>query len=349
MSRSSRASALLATLLAALLPACGGGGGEGAADAGPPDADPRFEHPVLDLPLAGPITAQEIQLSGLAWHGDDLILMPEVADEIDAVYALPKAALLAAVAGDATPLTPRAIPLDATGLAAAAGGLEGLEAIAIDGDAITFALEARAVDGSPIGYVVAGAFVDAGARIVIDPATVVRVDAISTVPNHANEALVGRPGAGVLVLSEVNGLAVVPQSRARAYGPAPGLVQSADLAFPRLEYRVTDATPVDAAGRFWVMNYFFPDETVLLPAEDPLATRYGEGPTHQGFAAVERLVELQVFDDAVELVDAPPIQLELVADGADSRNWEGLARLDDQGFLMVTDAFPRTMLGFVAR
>jgi hypothetical protein len=30
-----------------------------------------------------------------------------------------------------------------------------------------------------------------------------------------------------------------------------------------------------------------------------------------------------------------------------ARNWEGVVRLEDRGFLLVTDTFPRTLLGFV--
>ena len=337
-------------LLFATLTACGGSGGD---DDDTPDAPtgPPTETAVVDLTLAGPITAQEIQLSGLTWHGDDLVLLPELVDEVDVLYAIPKAQILAALDNDApVTLTPATIAVDSTGLVAAAPGLEGFEAIWIDGDAVTFLLEASTALHQPRGYIVAGAFVDGGTRVVIDPATVVEVPPVSGIANHANEALFGRPGVGFGLLSEVNGVDVVPPpSRARLYGPAPGFAQAPDVPFPSLEYRVTDATAVDGAGRFWVMNYFFPGEDFLAPTVDPIADRWGEGPTHQGFMAVERLVELQLFDDAIELVDAPPIQFQLVADGEASRNWEGLVRLDDRGFLLCTDAFPRTMLGFVPR
>jgi hypothetical protein len=44
-------------------------------------------------------------------------------------------------------------------------------------------------------------------------------------------------------------------------------------------------------------------------------------------------------------MDGPPIQMELTSD--DARNWEGLVRLDERGFLIMTDKFPETILGFV--
>jgi len=33
--------------------------------------------------------------------------------------------------------------------------------------------------------------------------------------------------------------------------------------------------------------------------------------------------------------------------GNDARNWEGIVRLDNRGFLLATDKFPTTILGFV--
>lgn len=47
------------------------------------------------------------------------------------------------------------------------------------------------------------------------------------------------------------------------------------------------------------------------------------------------------------VTNTPPIQLQLI-DGV-SRNWEGLVRLDERGFLLITDEFPETILAFVAK
>ena len=42
----------------------------------------------------------------------------------------------------------------------------------------------------------------------------------------------------------------------------------------------------------------------------------------------------------------PPIQLYLEEK---SRNWEGLARVDGKGFLMIVDEHPRTILAFIPK
>ncbi|MGD9316494.1 MAG: hypothetical protein PVG56_06655, partial [Anaerolineae bacterium] len=74
-----------------------------------------------------------------------------------------------------------------------------------------------------------------------------------------------------------------------------------------------------------------------------------QGPTHAQAETVERLLEFEYSESGIDLVDRPPIQLELMDSflGGLGRNWEGLARLDDRGFLLVTDLFPGTILGFV--
>jgi hypothetical protein len=58
---------------------------------------------------------------------------------------------------------------------------------------------------------------------------------------------------------------------------------------------------------------------------------------------VERLVEFQYSESGITLAATPPLQLEL---GDDPRNWEGIVRLDDRGFLLTTDWCLETILAF---
>ena len=93
------------------------------------------------------------------------------------------------------------------------------------------------------------------------------------------------------------------------------------------------------------MNERFPG---FGPDEDDLAAlQENEGPTHRIFPQVERLlaIEIQADTRTIMLADRAPLYLRLA--GPLPRNWEGLTRLDDRGFLLVTDEFPDTLLGFV--
>jgi hypothetical protein len=72
---------------------------------------------------------------------------------------------------------------------------------------------------------------------------------------------------------------------------------------------------------------------------------YGQGQTHTKQDTVERLVMLKIEEDKIVRVDQPPIYLKLLEANA-ARNWEGLVSLESRGFLIITDSFPDTILGF---
>jgi hypothetical protein len=57
-------------------------------------------------------------------------------------------------------------------------------------------------------------------------------------------------------------------------------------------------------------------------------------------------VEFRYTNAQISSTSRAPIQLELREDGR-ARNWEGLVRLDQRGFLLMTDKYPETILGFV--
>ena len=103
---------------------------------------------------------------------------------------------------------------------------------------------------------------------------------------------------------------------------------------------------VASDGTFWVLNYFYPGDTHLAVNSDPIALEFGLGPTHIESAVVERILELHITDSGIRLEQIPPIQLRLL-DTETARNWEGIEYLDGYGFLLVTDSFPDTILGFV--
>ena len=111
--------------------------------------------------------------------------------------------------------------------------------------------------------------------------------------------------------------------------------------FPVTEYRITDATEIDNEGKFWVTNYFWPgDFDLLKPNLNYTIT------TKKDIKPVERLLEFQIVDGIIVRTETPPINIKLSEFG-DSCNWEGIVRLDDKGFLIVTDKFPGTILAFL--
>jgi len=299
------------------------------------------------VPLAGPVADANAEVSGMAWYGDFLILLPQYpgrfrGGEDGALFALPEAEILAFLDGERqAPLEPRAIPFSAPGLAEGIQDFEGYEAIAFWDDRVYLTVEASAGTGMQ-GYLVLGKMSPDLSSLSIDSDKRTEIPLQGGVANQSDEALLVA-GDGLLTFYEANGQAINANPVAHRFDA--DLAPAGTLPFVQVEYRITDVTTLDAQDRFWAINYFFPGDTDLRPEADPLAERYGQGATHARYEQVERLLEFQYKPSGISLVERPPLQLELPSDEA--RNWEGIARLDGRGFLLVTDKFPGTILGFV--
>jgi hypothetical protein len=317
------------------------------------------EEAVQEIPLSGPIAKAEAEVSGLGWYGDTLIILPQFPKRMSkkangALFALPKVEIIQALQGQGSlPLSPREIPLDSGGLEGNIPGFEGFEAIDFLGDQIFLTIEAHAVAGMSLpgykagdmmGYLVSGKIAPDLSEVRLDPDSLVINKPQVNLENKSDEALLIWQSQ-IFTFYEANGAAVNPAPHATLFSP--DLKEVGTLPFPHIEYRITDTATTDSAGRFWAINYFFPDEDYLKAAVDPLALQYGKGPTHAVSDFVERLVKFQITPTGIELSSTPPLQLQLLGDGT-ARNWEGLAQLDETGFLIATDKYPRTILAFVA-
>ena len=302
------------------------------------------------LPLEGAASASRAEYSGMAWYGETLVLLPQYPSRFSrsgdgALLGIAKADILAYLDGKSTePLKPRSIPLQAGGIASRLRGFEGFESIAFAGERVFLTIE-TSPGKKMLGYLISGTVAPDLASITLDPDRLAEIQPQADFSNQSDEALLVW-GERIFTFYEANGAKANPSPVAHIFDFS--LQPQGTLPIPNLEYRLTDVTPPDAQGRFWAINYFFPGDTHLLSLSDPLAEKYGKGPTHARSAVVERLVELQLSPDRISLNGTPPIQLELLGDGS-ARNWEGIAPLDGRGFLLVTDTHPETLLGFVGR
>jgi len=340
-----KAIALLLTTLCALSSCAIFSGG----DADRPEGGLVREHPVVSIPLEGEITKRSAEISGLAWYGRDLVLLPQYPERFSvsddgALFVLSEEDILAFLAGERTkPLAPRKVAFVAPGIRRRTPGYEGYESIAFRGTRVYLTMEAGA-GRDMMGYLVTGRVAPNGRAVILDPGSVQRIPPQADLSNMSDEALVVGDERE-LTLYEANGEAVNPVPAAHVFredGDPAGTIP-----FPPLEYRVTDATSTDGSGRFWVLNSFFwGDRAKLRPQGDAIRAMYGAGPTHSRYHTVERLVEYRDLGDRIERTMRPPIQLELI-DDLHPRNWEGLVRLDPHGFLLATDTYPETLLAFV--
>jgi hypothetical protein len=239
------------------------------------------------------------------------------------------------------PLKPREIPLVTGGIEEEIWLFEGFEAIAFSGGQVFMTIEARNLLGMK-GYLVAGSVASDLSEVRLDPVSLTKNPPQMNLGNKSDEALFIADD-NLFTLYEANG-ALNPDPHATRFNRS--LQPQGVIPFPRLEYRLTDATAPDAGGRFWVVNVHYYGERALKPQSDPLAEQYGEGATHARAMSVERLVELQYHPDEITFTETPPVQLQLEFE-VGTHNWEGLARLDKLGFLLVTDKYPGTLLSFV--
>lgn len=298
------------------------------------------------IPLGGVAAEDFAELSGLAWFGDLLILLPQYPDRFDSAH---QGALLAIARADLEaridhasdlPIEPTRVDLVAPGLFDRIRGFDGFESIAFAGERAYLTIEAKERDRM-VGYLVRGEMAADGARLVIDTDTLAEIPMATDLSNVSDEAVLVL-GDRVLTLHEANGERINPSPRAHAFDTS--LHALGTIPFPAVEYRVTDASSADADHRFWVINYLYSRDRAKYRAEaDPIADRYGRGETHRRSRSVERLLELQYTESGIRLVERPPIALRDPGD----RNWEGLVRLGERGFLLVTDRHPETLLGFV--
>jgi hypothetical protein len=306
------------------------------------------EYPVTVIPLSGPITQSNAEISGMDWFGEYLILLPQYPSRFGskddgAVFALSKIDINSFIAGEISgPLMPIEIPLSLANIESRIVGYEGFEAIAFQGNRAYLTIEAK--PNGMMGYITSGTIQSDLSALYLDTSKIVEIPPQSNVTNMSDEALLVF-GNRMITLYEANGANINPSPQAHTFDSALQLREI--LAFPNIEYRITDATSTDEFGRFWAINYFYPGDRKLQPNLDSLTARFGKGQSHSQNTTVERLVQFQFSYEGISLTDSPPLQLQLM-DGQYARNWEAIARLDDVGFLLATDKYPETIFAFVS-
>lgn len=273
------------------------------------------------------------EVSAMAWRGDDLWLVPQYPERYaregvpGALLSIPRARIEAYLDGrDRAAITPTRVPFD-VGSVATVPGYEGIEAMVIEGDRLWVSIEVQESADRSSSVLVAGTITAEGARLedrrVSLPPPV-------DLPNTGYEALLAVPD-GLVAIFESNGSTQRQGPTALVAARELG-APAAAIPFPRTEYRVTEVTPLDARGRFWAMNYFFPGDYFLAPGDVP------------GVDTVERLVEFQWGPAGISRTARAPVPLRR---GHHPHNWEGLARLPGRGVLAVTDEWPDTVLALI--
>lgn len=287
------------------------------------------------ITLNGDITNPDQEVSGLAWYKDNLILLPQY--PTDRIYSIPKTQILDFLDSSRTTILPKEIKWNSSGLDKRICGFEGYESIVFNDETVYVTIEAEKRNTNH-GFIARGIIDSIKNEIKINKKSLKKIKTPVMLRNMTFETILINNNS-VITIYEVNSTKV---NKLPVYHQFDKNLKSDIIKpFPFTEYRITDATEIDDKGKFWVTNYFWPgDYKLLKPDLNYLITK------EKDIKPVERLLEFQIVDEKIVRTETSPINIKLSEFG-DSRNWEGIVRLDDKGFLIVTDKFPGTVLAFV--
>ncbi len=307
------------------------------------------EADVITIPLEGEVASRKLEASGLSWFNGNLMILPQFPEKFSngkdgAFFIIKKEKIEEYLTGrNQAPLSAERIEVIYEGekdfLSCDGGGFEG---VVVDGNELYFVVESMD-EGKTFCYLVKGSFDKATSTITITTKSKVKIDSQSGIHNLSDETILQKDDL-LITLHEGNGVNITKVPVAHIIGC--DMHEKRSLPMENVEYRITDATSVDSSGKFWVINYFYKgDFTDLKPVIDANFKGEGIGKTHYENKHVERLLEFVIMHDGIRRTQQNSIQFVLDKNGG--RNWEGIVRYEDKGFLVVSDYYPKTILAFI--
>jgi len=303
---------------------------------------------VHQIYLTGDASIQNAEMSGLTWHNNNLILMPQnpriYTNQAGTgkFFKLSKTLINNYINGSFTSLEP--YPILVHNIPQSIEGFEGFEAIAMKENTVYLIIEVQK-DSSMIGYLIKGTINDSTTEISLDTTTLTQIETPVFVTNAAYESIVITHNC-ILCIYEGNGKNINPTPIVKVFDFNFNSLTS--ISFPSIEYRITDATVLASDNTFYVINYFYPGDSIsYIPSTDEYSATFGLPGSHNNDARKERLIKLKYTSSSIQKVDTPPVYLELTTNNW-SRNWEGIEQLSDKTFLIITDYFPGTVFGYLS-
>jgi hypothetical protein len=307
------------------------------------------EAQVQEIKLTGPIATPRAEVSGMTWYKEHLLLLPQYPYRFESekggkLFAIPKQELLNYIANidTAEPITPIEIDFVVPESIRDIKGYEGFEAFGFHGDKVFITIEGKRKKGM-MGFITSGQMAPDMSCLTLDDKKPVKIHPQAKIKNFTEETLLVTKDR-VITIFEGNGKGINDKPQAHVFDFELNLIET--IGVPNIEFRVTDATIPDESGGFWVINYFFPGNREKLNLKkDHYTIKYGTGESHLKYPHVERLIHLNHTGEKIRKVKRPPILMQLAPN---PRNWEGLVKLDNKGFLIIADEHPDTVLAFIA-
>ena len=285
--------------------------------------------------LKGSILNPKEEISGMDWYKEHLFLLPE--NQNNYLYVIPKREIYKSLnSSNKIKILPKKSNFIAPNYSESIEGFEGFESIAFYNDMFFITIEAKEMDIMK-SFTIWGEIDPKSFTMKSKKEDILEIKTPVQIKNMTYEsALIYKDIA--LFLYEANGKNLQKDVFQQTLSLKDFSIS--DLKFPNIEYRITDATKVDENNKFWAINYYWPgDKKYLNPAKDYLNT------LPKSSNKVERIVEFEIKNSEIIFSGSKPI--EFILDDKNSRNWEGLVRLDNRGFLVATDKYPEMLLAFV--
>ena len=297
----------------------------------------------ISLILSEEASDKSLEMSGLTWANETLLILPQYPNRVKPIiYGIPKSVIINRINNKNIPIIPEEYQFDMNNLMSEILGFQGFEAICYVRGELYFLIEAE-IGNQMSGYLVKGD-IDIFRKIIkLETDRIEKIEVPKNINNMAFESLL-YTRKSLWILFEMNGK--LANQFPQIYRYSLSLNQMSEFIFPNIEYRITDFTEVSSDGRFWAINYHWPGEEIYFnDSYDIYKKKYGMGETHQKYEQVERLLEFRITKNKVIKTETNPIELLLEKDNP--RNWEGLVKLDDKGFLIISDEHPKTILAFI--
>tara|TARA_R110002073_G_scaffold162145_4_gene317892 strand:- start:349 stop:1335 length:987 start_codon:yes stop_codon:yes gene_type:complete len=294
---------------------------------------------VQQLKLPEPWAHADLGYSGMTWCGPWLVLLPQYPQ--GKVIGFTEQQLSEGL--DGKPLTaPKVLPFQENKTAELIPDFEGYEGLICQKERAWLLAETNSRKKETRSYLIPADFNNEDLGFKLHPRRAIAVPSTELEPNLGNEAI-ALVGEHIFSFYEHNSNEHFSETLANLIDPSPLLLNQIPIV--DIPFRITDATNADTDNRLWVLNYFYTGDTHMQRRKDPIQEQFGSAPTHRQAGWVERILELKVNTQGIQLSGRPPVNLHLKT--GQGRNWEGLARFGNRGFLVVTDRFPETIFGFV--
>jgi len=294
---------------------------------------------VREILLAGEITNPDNEISGMDWYKEQLYLLPENA--IDHLFIIPKKQIQEyLLSKNPEAIIPKKIKLISPDYQSLIKGFDGFEAIAFTDDNVILSIEVKTRNNNMTGYIAWGTCNPSTKELYFEKKNLKEVTTPIQIKNMAFESIIIHENDAIL-LYEANGENLqknVKHSKISLDDYSLSTIDGFNV-----EYRITDATTLDSNNKFWCINYFWPGEKdKLKPGKDIYLEDHSN---NNNLKSIERIIELEIKNGVISMTKTKPIQL--FSENNASRNWEGIVRYGKNSFLVVTDKYPKMILGLV--